>query len=139
WRELRRRVQRAYQEAGYYTVHVALHIEPGPPKVVQFEVQEGVRYRIATVSFEGNHGVAADRLLSQMATRPPSWIPWRRGVFLDDVFDDDLKRLWYFYRRQGFEAAEIVDVRTRLDAQRGAVFVTVFVEEGPQTIVRKIV
>ena len=73
---------------------------------------------------------------ARWATRPPSWIPWRRGVFLEDVFDDDLKRLWYFYRRQGFEAAEIVDAQTRFDAARGKVFVTVFIEEGPRTIVR---
>ena len=138
WRELARRAQRAYQEAGYYLARVEVHVEPGPPKVVRFTVKEGERYRIAEVSFEGNHVLPAAQLRSQMATRPPSWVPWRRGVFLDDVFDEDLKRLWYFYRRQGFQSAEIVDARTRLDPERGAVFVTVFIEEGPRTVVRQI-
>jgi outer membrane protein insertion porin family len=138
WRQLARRVQRAYQEAGYAAAQVALHVEPGPPKVVRFEVQEGERYRIGAVRFEGNHGVSSEQLLNQMGTRPPSWIPWRRGIFLEDVFDEDLKRLWFFYRRQGFQSAEIVDAQTRVDAPSRRVLVTVFIEEGPRTIVRAV-
>jgi len=138
WRELARRAQRAYQEDGYAEARVDLHIEPGPPKVVRFDVQEGARYRIAKVTFEGNHGVSSDVLIAPMGTRPPSWIPWRRGVFLQNVFDDDLKRLWYLYRRQGFESAEIVDAQTRFEPETGKVFVTVFIEEGPRSIVRAV-
>ena len=74
-----------------------------------------------------------------MATRPPSWIPWRRGVLLDDVFDDDLKRLWFLYRRHGFEDAQIVDTHTRFDAESGKVYIEVVVDEGRQTIVREII
>jgi outer membrane protein insertion porin family len=139
WRELARRARRAYQEAGYYYAQVDLRIEPGPPKVVRFNIREGVSYRIAEVTFEGNHGLPAGTLLASMATRPPSWIPWRRGVFLDDVFDDDLKRLWFLYRRHGFEDAQIVDARTRFDAEHRKVDVTVFIEEGRQSIVREVV
>ena len=139
WRELARRARRAYQEAGYDFAQVDLRIDPGPPKLVHFEIKEGESYRIADVTFEGNRSLSASTLLAPMATRPPSWIPWRRGVFLEDVFDDDLKRLWYLYRRQGFEDAQIVDAHTRFDAERGKVDVTVFVEEGRQTIVREIV
>src|SRR5579862_131838 len=139
WRALARRAQRAYQEDGYAFAKVEVRIEQGTPKAVAFTVQEGERYRIAAVRFEGNHGVPASQLLAQMGTRPPSWIPWRRGVFLDDVFDDDLKRLWYYYRRQGFESAEIVDAQTRFEADSGKLFVTVFIEEGPRTIVRQVV
>ncbi len=139
WRELARRARRAYQEAGYYQARVDLRIDPGPPKAVRFEVTEGESYRIAAVAFEGNQSLPASVLLAQMATRPPSWIPWRRGIFLDDVFDEDLKRLWFLYRQHGFEAAEIVDARTRFDPERGKLFVTVFIEEGRQTVVREIV
>jgi outer membrane protein insertion porin family len=138
WRELARRSQRAYQEAGYYHARVDLRIEAGPPKAVRFEITEGESYGIAAVAFEGNQSLPASVLLSQMATRPPSWIPWRRGIFLDDVFAEDLKRLWFLYRRYGFDAAEIVDARTRFDPERRVVFVTVFIEEGRQTLVREV-
>jgi len=138
WREVARRVQRLYQESGYYFARVDLHIEPGTPKVVRFDVHEDRRFRVAAVEFEGNHRLSTSRLRQQMATRPPSWILWRRGVFLDDVFDDDLKRLWFFYRQNGFETAEITDARTRFDPERGEVVATVFIEEGPRTIVRRV-
>jgi outer membrane protein insertion porin family len=136
WRELARRARRAYQEAGYYLARVDLDIVPGPPKQVRFKVTEDGVFHVADVTFDGNAGLSARLLREQMATQPPSWIPWHRGIFLDEVVDDDLKRLWYFYRRYGYEAAEIVDIHTRLDREYGKIFVTVFIEEGPQTIVR---
>jgi outer membrane protein insertion porin family len=139
WRELAHRAERAYQEAGYYFARVNLRMEAGPPKVVRFDVSEDGVFHAADVEFEGNQGLSARVLRAQMATRPPSWIPWQRGVFLDDVLDDDLKRLWYFYRRNGFEDAQIVDARTSIDRDRGKIVATVVIEEGRQTIVHEIV
>lgn len=138
WRELARRAQRTYQEAGYYFARVDLKIEPGSPKTVHFNTDEGPRMHIGAVYFEGNHGLSERQLRAPLATRPPSWIPWRRGVLLDDVLDDDLKRLWSLYRRHGYEAVRIMDARTRFDRERGKIFVTIVVEEGPQTIVRTV-
>jgi outer membrane protein insertion porin family len=138
WRELARRAQRAYQEKGYYFAKVDLRIDTGPPKSVRFTIDEGRRFHVARVDFEGDHGVATGELGAIMATRPPSWIPWRRGVLLDDVLDDDLKRLWYLYRRHGFESAEIVDQRRRFDQEKGAVSISIVVDEGRQTMVRRI-
>ncbi|HVO23412.1 MAG TPA: outer membrane protein assembly factor BamA [Candidatus Margulisiibacteriota bacterium] len=139
WRELARRARRAYQEAGYYFAQVDVRIEPGPPKTVRFDIREGKSYRIGAVTFQGNHSLSAGTLLAPMATRPPSWIPWRRGVLLDDVFDDDLKRLWFLYRRHGLEDAQIVDTHTRFDAEHGKIYIEVVIDEGRQTIVREIV
>jgi outer membrane protein assembly factor BamA len=138
WRELARRAHRAYQEEGYYFATVDVSIEAGPPKLVRFSVDEGRIFHVAKVDFEGNQGLSAKQLRAVMATRPPSWIPWRRGVLLDNILDDDLKRLWYLYRRHGFEAGEIVDDRVRFDREGGQIFVTIIVDEGRQTIVRRI-
>ena len=141
WRELARRARHAYQERGFYFARVTVHVEQtieGGLKTVRFDISEGESYRVSRVNFEGNKVLSAGLLRGQMATRPPSWIPWNRGVLLDDVFDEDLRRLWFFYRRYGFEGAEIVDARTAFDAENGTVAVTVFIEEGPQTVVRRI-
>jgi outer membrane protein insertion porin family len=77
-------------------------------------------------------------LRAVMVTHPPSWIPWRRGVLLDDVLDDDMKRLWYLYRRHGFEDAEIVDDRVHFDPERGRISLSIIIDEGRQTIVRRV-
>jgi outer membrane protein insertion porin family len=141
WRELARRARRAYQEKGYYFARVDVDITPargGAPKTVRFGIKEGEVYHVRAVDFVGNETLPAGVLREQMATQPPSWIPWKRGVLLDDVFDDDLKRLWYFYRRNGFEGAEIVDARRSFDAAAGEVTLTVVIEEGLRTFVRSI-
>jgi outer membrane protein insertion porin family len=138
WRELARRARQAYQEKGYYFAKIEVGIEPGPPKLVRFSIDEGRIFHVAKVDFKDNHGLSARQLRAVMVTRRPSWIPWRRGVLLDNVLDDDMKRLWYLYRRHGFEAAEIVDDRVRFDTERGQIFLTVVVDEGRQTIVRHI-
>lgn len=138
WRELARRTRRAYQEEGYYFAKVEVTIRPGAPKTVHVTVDEGRTYRVASVEFEGNRSVSAQSLRAVMGTSPPSWISWRRGVLLDDVIDDDMTRLWYAYRRHGFQSAEIVDQRTRFDHQQGRVFITVVVDERRRTLVRQI-
>ncbi|HUI27887.1 MAG TPA: POTRA domain-containing protein, partial [Candidatus Kryptonia bacterium] len=135
WRELARRTRRSYQEQGYYFAKVDIHIETGVQKTVRLDVDEGPSLRVAEVSFDGNTGFSAAELREAMQTGPPSWIPWRRGVLLDDVLDNDLKGLWYMYRRRGFESADIVDVRTRYEREQGKIFITVVIEEGPRTTV----
>lgn len=138
WRALARRARHAYQEDGYYFAKVAVKIEEGPPKAVHFTIDEGRAYHIAAVRFQGNHGLSNAQLLAPMATRPPSWLPWRRGILIDSVLDDDLKRLWYLYREYGYESAQITDARTRFDHKTGEIFLSVFIDEGPQTIVRQV-
>jgi outer membrane protein insertion porin family len=138
WRELARRAHQLYQEKGYYFAKVEVGIAPGPPKVVRFSIDEGRVFHVAKVDFEGNHGLSAKQLHAVMVTRPPSWIPWRRGILLDDVLDDDMKRLWYLYRRYGFEAAEIVDDRVRFEPGRGQIFLRIIIDEGRQTVIRRI-
>ncbi len=139
WRELARRAHQAYQEKGYYFAKVDVTIEPGPPKMVRFTVSEDRIFHVGKVEFEGAQGLPAEQLRTVMATQPPSWIPWRRGVLLDNVLDDDLKRLWYLYRRHGFEAAEVIDDRTEFDRERGLISITVIVDEKRQTVVRNVV
>ncbi|MFQ5667383.1 MAG: outer membrane protein assembly factor BamA [Candidatus Binatia bacterium] len=138
WRELARRVHRAYQEDGYYFAKVDVRIIAGATKTVRFHVSEGRVFRVAKITFQGNRGLSTRRLLDAMATRPPSWLPPRSGVLLDEVLQGDLKRLWFLYRRRGFQSAEIREVRTRFDREDGQIFLTVVIDEGPQTIVRRI-
>ncbi|MBI1813380.1 MAG: outer membrane protein assembly factor BamA [Deltaproteobacteria bacterium] len=135
WRELARRIRRAYQEDGYYFARVDVQIELGSPKVIRYAVDEGPVIHVAAVDFDGGHALSATALRAAMATQPPSWVPWRTGVLLDDVLDEDLKQLWYLYRRHGYHAAEIADVRTQIDRAHGQATVTVVIEEGVRTVV----
>jgi len=139
WRDLGKRIRRRYQEAGFYFARVDVAIDQDDPKAVRFTIKEGERYRVGAVRFDGTLGLPVSQLRSQMTTGSRGLRVWRTPVLLDDVLNDDLKRLWFFYRQHGYLSAEIVDKRLDFDPAAGTVDVTVVVESGPQTTVREIV
>jgi outer membrane protein insertion porin family len=55
-----------------------------------------------------------------------AWL-FNRGIFKDDVFSDDVKRVKDFYKSKGFSDVEI---QTQVDADDKGVYVTVMIEEG---------
>ena len=138
WREMGRRARRAYQTAGFYEARVSVRVDAGPPRRVAFQIEEGERRWVGAVRFEGNRVLSEEQLRAAMATRPPSWWPWNAGVLVDDVLDDDLKRLWFQYRRFGFLDAQILDARREIDTATGAVVVVIVVDEGVQTRVDEV-
>lgn len=136
WRELARRMTRAYEEAGYYRARVSVKLSDGDPRRIAFTVDEGRRYRVRRVRFIGDRGLTTRELRAQMNTQPARLLPWpRRGAFVRSVFDEDLRRLWFYYREQGFATAEIVDAPIEVNDETGDILVTVVIEEGPRTMV----
>jgi outer membrane protein insertion porin family len=139
WRELGRRMEEAYRRDGYYRVEVRVSAKDGPPKSVRFEIQEGRRYFVRRVSFEGNARLASAELRREMATQPYRLFPWPRSGALDDgVLEEDLERILLRYRERGFESAEIAEVRREIDESSGAIDLTVVVREGARSIVRAV-
>jgi outer membrane protein insertion porin family len=106
--------------------------------VIEYRVDEGARYWIASIEFDGNEEVSDETLAAVMRTRPASHLPFGSAGVLDDaVLADDLRKIWFLYRRLGFESAEIVDVHTRFEAD-GGIDLTIDVEEGPRSIVAEV-
>ena len=139
WRELARRIRRAYQEGGYYRVKVKVKIEDGDPRRVTYTIDQGRPYIVRRVRFVGNEQLDDDRLRAEMNTQPGRLLPFpRSGAFVRGVFDEDLRRLWFFYREQGFADAEIVDAPITVDDVDGWIDVTVVIDEGPRTIVEAV-
>jgi outer membrane protein insertion porin family len=139
WRELGREMVRTYQAAGYYRATVKTEVEGEDPKHVRFVIEEGRWYRLRAIRFTGNAGLSDEELRSQLATREKPWWPWSgRGALQDELVDDDLSRLWFYYREQGFEHAEIVDARREVDGEQGTIDLEIVIDEGPRTIVQKV-
>jgi len=139
WRELGRRIKRFYQAGGYYRVRVHLRFTEGDPRRVRFTIDEGRPYEVRRLRFVGNEQIPSAELQAKMNTLPARWVPWPRpGTFVREVFDEDLRRLWFFYREQGFDEAEIVDAPVEVNEDTGAIDVTVVIDEGPQTIVAEV-
>jgi outer membrane protein insertion porin family len=139
WRELARRMTRAYQDGGYYRATVKVEFVEGNPRRIIFTVDQGRPYAVRRLRFVGNQQLASDRLRDQMNTQPARLLPWpRSGAFVRPVFDEDLRRLWFYYRTEGFADAEIVDAPVAVDDETGAIDITVVIDEGPRTIVETV-
>lgn len=142
WRQLERLIRQAYQERGHYLVSVRVVVEKIPPgtKRIVFTIDEGPVWKIRRVEFEGRQRMPAKRLREVMVTGPPAWFPWRRGYFVPEQFEEDLRRLWSRYREFGFTEAQITDYRIELDRQRARIDLTIVVDEGlPVSIARSLV
>lgn len=136
WREMARRMVERYRQNGFYRATVRVTQRDGVPRLVRFTVDEGRHYAIRRLRFVGNRGLSSSLLREQMNTQPQRLLPIpRSGAFVRAVFDDDLRRLWFFYREQGFAEAQIVDAPVQVDDETGAIDVSVVIEEGPRTIV----
>ncbi len=139
WRELARRMVEAYREARFYRAAVAVTVGDEVPKRVVFTVDEGRRYRLHAVHFEGNERLAAARLQAQMATQPRQWQPWgSSGVVVEERLEEDLRRIRALYRHEGFAKAKVKEVRREIDDAAGDIVLTLVIEEGPRTIVRSV-
>jgi outer membrane protein assembly complex protein YaeT len=140
WRQLARRAVRTYQEEGFHQAEVTLrtiehHRGPSLRKVVAYDIDEGVRFRVRQIEFENNDSMPASELRAVMQTRPPSWFPWHRGVLVDDTLDQDLEQLVGLYRKHGFLSARLLPPAIEHDAVAGAITVRLEIEEGPQVII----
>jgi outer membrane protein assembly factor BamA len=136
WREMARRMVAVYRGNGFYRATVKVTQKEGDPHHVRFTVDEGRHYAIRRLRFIGNEGISSKELRAQMNTGTQRLVPWpRSGAFVRETFDEDLRRLWFYYREQGFAEAQIVDAPVTVDDDAGAIDVAVVIEEGPRTIV----
>lgn len=140
WRQLRRRIADEYRLEGYYRSRVDLEVraEPGL-SIIEFQIEEGPRYWVRSIEFVGNDDVPSGVLLDAMRTRPASRLPFSSAGTLDDqVLADDLRKIWFLYRRYGFESAQVVDSRRSFDPGSDAIDLVIEIDEGPRSLVREV-
>ena len=133
------RIASLYREKGYYLVKVereVVRLEEVEEIIINISIEEGVEVRVKEISIEGNHSFPAQRIKKIMATRVDRL--FARRTFQEKHFQSDLERIISFYQNEGFLKARIVDTEKRLDEERGLLYLTIKVEEGPQFKVGRI-
>ena len=98
-----------------------------------FEVDEGPRLGLASVTFEGNEAFSDARLRSVVATGEEGFFWFQSGELKRDQFRRDLgQRLPDFYGGHGYIDFTVVDDTVVVDRSTGKGRVVVTVDEGPQ-------
>ncbi len=127
-----------YQSKGYEAAEVSYMTqidEASASALVTFKIVEHKKSKIKDITVAGNQAVKRRKILKVMKTKKHGF--FRRGIFKEDQFDDDLNRVLNLYRSQGYIDAEI----TTHDVKRmpsGDIFIDIAVVEGSQYQVGKV-
>src|SRR6185369_2979728 len=122
-------IRKAYSENGYEGVTVETATEdlstPGEKRVV-FNINEGIKAKVASIEFTGNKRFSDRRLRYVMKEVKPhgivSWIR-KKDLYIPSKLDEDLENLKNFYQDYGYYAVsfgepQIVPTKGRKSKQR---------------------
>ncbi|HEV7923666.1 MAG TPA: outer membrane protein assembly factor BamA, partial [Thermoanaerobaculia bacterium] len=101
-------IKRAYTESGFEGVSVEATMEdlnePGEKKIV-FNINEGIKAKVAGIDFTGNEHFSDRRLRSVMkevkANNIISWIR-KKNLYIPSKLDEDLEHLKNYYQDYGY-------------------------------------
>ena len=131
-----RAIQTAYRQLGRYAAEVKpVIIERDQNRVdVVFEIIEGNKTRVESISFVGNRFASEKILRDEMITKRNSIFSY---VFGGDTYDPDkllfdTDNIRNYYLRHGFVDFRIISAVSELDALGQGFHITITMEEGEQ-------
>lgn len=155
-RQSARAVQRIYQANGYFLAGVSSRRErvSAEEDRIVFEIEEGPRLRVMSITFRGNRALSNSKLRGEVKTRVfprLGTIGLGSGGYLTDrQLAQDVKRIADAYRERGYLDAEVTaavalhpdsfdhlglqahDTVTLMDRKRGELHVRFTISEGPR-------
>ncbi|HSI84884.1 MAG: outer membrane protein assembly factor BamA [Candidatus Methylacidiphilales bacterium] len=136
------KIREMYQTKGFDQVQVSYKTDVNQEygrAVVKFTINEGAKAYVSEVNFIGNKNIAAAELRKQLKTKRKDWLSIvnKSGLYKDDQFKEDLKKLRDFYFSKGFIDMQIRDIK--LDYPTGdKLVVTITIFEGIPYYVGKV-
>jgi outer membrane protein insertion porin family len=135
-------IREIYSDKGYNDVRIETTMKalPAGPKLVHlsFFIDQGPRYKLADVVFDGNHAFSDATLRSQMKNnKAKAWWSFftSGGTYLDAKFADDADKVTEYYLNHGYVRAQvgqpkIETLRDSRDGKNRFIRVRVPVDEG---------
>ena len=121
-----------YQRKGYARADVATNAlvdEAKNTATIYLVVDEGPLMRIREIFVEGNLAFPDRRILKLLKTKRKGW--FARGVYSEQILDEDLERIRTFYRNQGYQDIT-VERRIAADPSGNALLIHLKLSEGLQ-------
>jgi len=133
-----RRIREHYKEEGYAFAKVEL-VKGGhrDDREVVFQIDEGPKVRVTSVSFVGNDFVSGSVLMTRIRTSRA--ILWMFGGLYDpETIKDDVAALKQYYHDLGFFDVEVKQ-KTGFNKDRSRAYFTYIIKEGKRYKVRRVV
>jgi outer membrane protein assembly complex protein YaeT len=131
-------LEKTYHEAGYHFAKVAGTLGgDAQERLVKFEITEGPRVVVESLTFQGNATLSAKQLAEQIQTRPAGLVPIGvfKGLFVEERLAQDTRLLRQYYRTQGFPSAEVGPPSVTFSDDRTHARIVIPVVEGSRRLV----
>lgn len=134
------RIEDLYKEKNYHNVKVTYKIfeHKDNQADLQFIIEEGAKFKIKKIVFEGNKAFSDKQLKRQMSTSEASILSWitEAGDLDEDNLEQDVARLKAFYHNSGYIEAQVGE--PQVEFKGNDIFITIKIDEGPPFKVGKV-
>jgi len=128
-------IRKLYFSKGYYGVKVNTKVDPLEPNeaLVTFQIEEGPKGKIKSITFKGNDHIKASDLRKIMQTKEWNLLSFftQSGVLDEDVLKNDTQLLGAYYVDHGYLEVTVSDPKTDLTDPKG-IRIEFDISEGPQ-------
>lgn len=121
-----------YFRKGFSEVEVLTQVSDdadGRSMILRFLIEEGGKLRVRDILIEGNIAYSDRKVLKLLKTKRKGW--FRKGIFSEQVMQEDLERIRVFYRKKGYQD---ISVRSNVyqNPEGKGLIVHLSMEEGIQ-------
>jgi len=133
-------IEKLYKEKGYHHAKVTYEIKPVAKNRadIRFLIEEGKKFVIKKISFDGNNAYSDNKLKDLMKTKEKGFFSWftSSGDLDPEVLDRDISKIAAYYHNHGYIHAKVGE--PELTYKNNWIYITIKVEEGPRFTVGKV-
>ncbi|HSQ84764.1 MAG TPA: POTRA domain-containing protein, partial [Desulfobacterales bacterium] len=128
------RIEELYKEKNYHNVQVTYnihHLEHNQADL-EFDINEGEKVLIKSITFEGNNAYTDKELKKLMKTSEKGFFSWMTssGDLKKEDLNQDIEKLSGFYYNHGYIQARIGE--PKIEYKGDQIYITIKIDEGPQ-------
>lgn len=131
-----------YEEKGYFLAAVDFQEKKLNEENIEliFNIKEYDKVKVKKINFLGNIAFKDEEIKSKLQTQEDTLFSFLSGSgnFKEINFQNDIERLKYFYRMNGYLQINIGTPEITVSEDKKWVFITMKIQEGPQFTVNKI-
>ncbi len=123
-----------YQSKGYYNAQInyTVQSEDKQSVVVTFNINEGKKVYIKTITFQGLKAFKEKELKKIMETNEKDFLSWitSSGLYKKELLEKDVEKISAFYYNHGYLKAKVGDPEVKHEGDW--LYITIPIEEGVQ-------
>ncbi|MFQ5706901.1 MAG: outer membrane protein assembly factor BamA [bacterium] len=130
----KKKIKKLYQDKGYLLAQIKPVTRKGTREgmvVLRLKIKEGNKVQIEGIDFHGNVVFSDKKLKKQLKhTEENGFLFFGGGDFDSEKYQEDLKNLISFYRKEGFRDAEVLKDSIHYGPNKKNMYIDIWVDEG---------